>query len=236
MPSSHALAPTRKRAVLAAHASLFHRGHYSFPGPCRQFACPICNDDVCSSAFESSHNFENSRAFLHNPFLDGRFDHRVLAAYVISRHWLSKTLMGAPQNVDVRQGRLHHDDVRSFIDIQSNLTQGFIRVGVIHLIRTTIAKLRHAFRGLAERTVKSRRKFGCVTHDPNLVEATGVECLADGADPAVHHIAWCDHVRTGCGAGKRGFNQEIDRLVVQYMEMVTIDPCDAAMTVTHVFA
>ena len=36
--------------------------------------------------------------------------------------------------------------------------------------------------------------------------------------------------------GKRGFNQKLDRLVVEYVEMLAIDPCDAAVAVAHVFA
>ena len=38
------------------------------------------------------------------------------------------------------------------------------------------------------------------------------------------------------GVGEGGLDQEIDRLIVEHVEMIAIDPCDTAMTVTHVLA
>src|SRR5947208_16853358 len=94
----------------------------------------------------------------------------------------AKTLPHTPKDVEVGQSGLYHHDVRAFLDIQSNFTQCFLRVRVIHLVRTTIAKLRWALGSLAKRPVKSRRKFGCITHNPGLIETSSIERLANGAN------------------------------------------------------
>ena len=144
--------------------------------------------------------------------------------------------MYSPQDVDVRQGGFHHHDVRPFVDIQSHLTQRFVRVGVIQLVGTTIAKLRRALGCLAKRTVKSRRKFGRITHNPSLIEAAGIERVANSADPAVHHITGCDQVRAGRGMRKCSFNQKLDSFIIEYVEVVAIDSRYAAVPVAHIFA
>ena len=82
-------------------------------------------------------------------------------------------------------------------DIQRYFAQCFIRVGNIHLVRTTIAKLWRTFGCVAERPVKHRRKFCGVTDDAGFAEAGLIESGAYGSDTSIHHVAWSDHIRTG---------------------------------------
>src|SRR4029453_9752152 len=121
-------------------------------------------------------------------------------------------------------------------DIQSDFTQRFVGVRVIHLVRATIAKLRWALGCIAKRPVKSRREFGRITHDPGLIETGSVECLANSANAAVHHVAWRHHIGARCGMGERSFNEKLYRLVVENMEMISVDARYATMAVAHVFA
>src|SRR5947199_78715 len=83
----------------------------------------------------------------------------------------SKTLTNTPQNVQVGQSRFYHHDVRSLLDIQCYLSQGFFTVGKIHLVRAAIAKLRRTLSCFAEWPVEGRRKLSRVTHNRCLDDA-----------------------------------------------------------------
>ena len=169
-------------------------------------------------------------------FFGRGLDHGVFAADVINGGRFTETLADPPQNVDVRQCRFDHDDVGAFVDIERDFAQRFFRIGGVHLIRTAIAELRRAFRGVTKRSVENRGKFGGVAHDAGLIETVRIQCFANGADAAVHHVAGRNHVGAGARVGKRRLDQKIDRLVVEDMEMIAIHPGDPAMTVAHVFA
>ncbi len=52
----------------------------------------------------------------------------------------------------------------------------------------------------------------------------------------VHHVARSHEVRAGGGMRQRSFCQQLDRLVIQDMEMLAVDPGHAAMAMAHVFA
>src|SRR5262249_30585495 len=168
--------------------------------------------------------------------LDGRFDHGILAAHMINSGRLSKPLTDSPEKVHIRQSRFYHHNVRSFIDIQCYLTQGFLGVSKIHLVRTAIAKLRRALSSLAEWTVESRCEFGRVTHDRGLIEAFGIERLPNGTYAAVHHVAWRNDVRASCCVGERRLHQQLDGFIVENVEMLSVDACHTTVSVTHVLA
>src|SRR5438132_519929 len=54
--------------------------------------------------------------------------------------------------------------------------------------------------------------------------------------PLTRHVAGRNHVGTGGGVRQCCFYQKLDRLIVQHMEMIAINSCHPAVTVTHVFA
>ena len=112
----------------------------------------------------------------------------------------------------------------------------FVGVGGIHLIAAAVAKLRRAFRRFAKRSVKGGGKFCRVTHDAGLVEAGGVERLADGADAAVHHVARRDDVGAGGGVRERGFHEQLDLSSFRTWKWSPSSPRHAAMAMAHVFA
>ena len=56
----------------------------------------------------------------------------------------------ARDDVEICHGRLHHDDVRAFLDVLTDLTQCFFDVGRIHLVRTPVANFGVEPRGIAE--------------------------------------------------------------------------------------
>ena len=69
-----------------------------------------------------------------------------------------------------------------------------------------------------------------------MIEATGIECFANRADATIHHVARRYHVRTCCGVRDGSFDEKLDGLVVENMEMVAVNARDAAVAVAHVFA
>src|SRR5207237_4115701 len=162
------------------------------------------------------------------------FYHCVLSSHMINGGRFSKPLSDSPQNIHVGQGRFYHHNVRSFLDIQCYLTQGFIRVGKIHLVRAPVAELGRALGGLAEWPVKSRREFRRVTHNRRLVEASLIERLANRTDATVHHVARCHDVRTSCSMRERRLHQQLDSLVVENLEMISVDACHTTVPMTHV--
>src|SRR5215475_11836712 len=89
---------------------------------------------------------------------------------------------------------------------------------------------------LAEWSVESRRKLGRVTHDGSLIETSGIERLANRTDAAVHHVAWRHDIRASCGVRERRPRQQLNSLVVENAEMISLDVCHTTMAMTHVLA
>ena len=56
------------------------------------------------------------------------------------------------------QGRLDHDDVGPFGQVERDLAQGLVAVGRVHLVAAAVAELRRRFGGVAERTVECPRR------------------------------------------------------------------------------
>src|SRR5207244_6803739 len=151
--------PRETPAASIERVSPFRRRRVLFPQPSREFACPIGDNDICPCSLKRSHDLENGIALVQKAFLDGALDHRILAAHMINGSRFSKSLTNTPQNVHVGQRRFYHHDVCSFVDIQRYLTQGFLCVGKVHLIRAAIAELRRTLGSLAEWPVESRREL-----------------------------------------------------------------------------
>src|SRR5438552_7191714 len=234
MRNNLGLVPTEMPAASTERVSQFRRGRVLFPQPSRELACPIGDNNIGPSPLKSSHDLNYGLAFFQGAFLDGRLDHCILAAHMINGARFSKPLADSPQNVHVRQGRFYHHNVRSFVDIQCYLTQGFIRVGKIHLIRPSVAELGRTLGSLAKWSVESRREFRRVTHNRRLVEASLIERLANRADATVHHVAWRHNVRTSCSVRERRLHQQLDSLVVENMEMISVDACHTTVPMTHI--
>ena len=93
----------------------------------------------------------------------------------------------------------------------------------IHLVALPVAELRRGPGRLAERAVVGRGVLGGVGADDGLAESRLVQGLADGADPAVHHVGGGDHVGPGPGVGQR-------RAREQRQGGVVVDLCPSRIT------
>ena len=94
-------------------------------------------------------------------------------------------------------------------DVEGDFAEGFVGVGVVHLVGAAVAELRGRFGGFAERAVVGGGEFRGVTHDGRVGEAGFVERGADGGDASVHHVAGGDDVGAGGGVGDGGFGEEV---------------------------
>ena len=93
----------------------------------------------------------------------------------------------------------HHDHVGAFIEIECHLAQGFVGIGGIHLVRPLVAMTEAGggSDGIAEWSVESRCVLGGVGHDGDTRMSCVIECPADGANPAIHHVARRNDVTPG---------------------------------------
>src|SRR5215471_7288697 len=64
----------------------------------------------------------------------GRADHGVLPGDGVRGQGHPELALGARDDVQVRQGRLHHDDVGALVDVEGDLAHGLHPVGGIHLV------------------------------------------------------------------------------------------------------
>ena len=118
-------------------------------------------------------------------------------------------------DVEIRDARLDHDNVRALLNIQRHLAQRLVRIRRVHLVTPAIAELGRGFRRLAERAVKRGGKLRRVTHDRRVGETFRVKFRADGANAAIHHVARGDDVRAGLGVACGGAGEQLERRVVQ---------------------
>src|SRR5436309_3432156 len=87
---------------------------------------------------------------------------------------------------------------------------------------------------LANWPVESRREFRRVTTNRRLDEASLIERRANRTDATVHHVARCHDVRTSCSLRERRLHQPLNSLVVENLEMISVDACHTTVPMTHV--
>ncbi len=139
-------------------------------------------------------------------------------------------------DVQISQCRLDHDDVRAFLNIEGNFAHRLVAVRGIHLIAAAVAELRRGFGGFAKWSIESRRKLRRVGHDWDLGESLFIQALANRPHPAIHHVAWRNHVRSGFGMTRRSPRQQFERGVIGNSRVGFAADDNAAMTVPHIFA
>ena len=127
---------------------------------------------------------------------------------------------------------LDHEDVGALEDVLLGLAHGLPGVGRVHLVGLAVAEARGAVGGVPERTIEGAGVLHRVAHQRRLLEALLVEGGADGADPAVHHVAGGDDVGAGLGVAHRLPGQQLEGGVVE--DAVALD--DAAVAVVGVLA
>ncbi len=135
-------------------------------------------------------------------------------------------------HVEIGQGRLDHDDIGAFFEIQFHFPQRFVGIRRVHLVGTAVAELRDRIRGVAKGSVIRRSVLGGIGKDRDMLETLAVEALADRPHAAVHHVRRRYHVGAGAGLRERGPDQETKRGVVLHVAL----PDHAAVPVIGVFA
>ena len=156
----------------------------------------VRNDDFSTSALHGKHCFHNEAFFIDKTSRCGRFNHRILARYIVycNRQFIAVTRF--TNDVQVGQCRFNHDNICTFSDIEFNFSESFQAIGWIHLIRFAVTKFWRRINSTAERTIVSRCIFCCITHDGYIGITCRIKGFTDGTYTAVHHIGWSHHMCT----------------------------------------
>ena len=83
----------------------------------RQVFRPVSNYDVRTGSLDRSQTFQHGFLFIEPAHLGGSLDHGIFSADVICRERQIEFLFRT-KDIQVGQRRLHHDDVRTFGNIQ----------------------------------------------------------------------------------------------------------------------
>ncbi len=162
----------------------------------------------------------------------GGLNHRIFAGNVIGHQGQIEALLDVPQDVEVGQRRLDHQEVGAFLHVEGRFAKGFAAVGRVHLVGAAVAEPGSRFGSLPERPVIAGCVFHCIAHDRHMYKPVGVQGLADCADPAVHHVRRRHHIRTRFGVGKGLPAEKFESGIVIHLAV----PDRSAMAVVGVLA
>jgi hypothetical protein len=193
----------------------------------------VGDDDVGTRTADAGEGFEDGRALVEQPGGGGGLDHRVLPTHVVRGHGHVGALLDAPDDVEVGQRGLDHQDVGPLRGVERGLADRFGGIGRIHLVAPAVPRLGRAVGSVAERAVEGGGVLGRVGHDRQLGLPRLVEGAAQGADSAVHHVAGSQRVGAGGGLGDGDPGEQLERLVVVDH---SVGPQHAAVAVARVLA
>ena len=199
---------------------------------------PVGQDNACTRPANSHERFEGDGPFVEPAARGGRFDHAVLAGDVVrgDRH-AGKVLAYVANDIEVGQGRLDHNHVRAFGQVELHFPDCLASSrSRIHLVAMPAAELRRTFGRIAKRAIERAGVLGGVTHDRNVREPSAVETTADRADHAIHHTARGDQVRASLGMTNSLAGEQFERSVVVDIHATRGIVDDAAVAVTGVLA
>ena len=135
-------------------------------------------------------------------------------------------------DVQVRQGRLDHNQVGSLLDVRFHLPQGLPHVCRIHLIPAAIPELGRGFGRLPEGAIEGRGVLGGVCHDRHQGMSAFVKGASYCCDLPVHHRRRRHYVRSGLRVGQGDPRQYLKGRVVIH----AVIHYQAAVAVVRVFA
>ncbi len=192
----------------------------------------IREDDAGAGAHDGGVRLPHGARLVDHARRGRRLDHGILAADGVGGERHVEALARPPDDVEVRQRRLHHHDVGALLDVEGDLAQRLIGVRRVHLVAAAVAEPGRRVGGLAERPVEGRRVLRRVRHDRDVREARMVETGADGPDPAVHHVRGRDEVGAGARVRDGHRRERLEAGVVDHLA-----PLDqAAVAVVGVLA
>ena len=108
---------------------------FSSVEPFGNLFCKISQDATGSGAAKCHHAFEHTFFFVQSTGARRHLEHRILAGYLIDRHWDRERIVQSADNIQVWHARFHHHDISTFLNIESNFSDRFVGVGWIHLVR-----------------------------------------------------------------------------------------------------
>ena len=146
-------------------------------------------------------------------------DHGVLTAHLVGGERQSAGGAHRPDDVQVGQCRLDHDDVGSFGHVQLHFPKRLPPVRRVHLVLSPVPELRRALGRVAEGPVEGAGVLGRVAHDRDMLLPRGVQGGSDGPHHAVDHPRRRDHVGAGGGVHHRGTAEQVEGLVVQQIPL-----------------
>src|SRR5688500_14012063 len=113
----------------------------------------VRDDDVGAGTADRGERLHHGALLVEPAEPPGGPDHRVLAGDGVRGERHAELHARASDDVEVRQRRLHHDDVRPLVQIESDLAHRLLAIRGVHLISAAVAELRRAVRRFAERAV-----------------------------------------------------------------------------------
>ena len=152
-----------------------------------------------------------------DPAVGGRsLDHRVLPTDVVGGQRHVHFGLHGPDDVQVRQRRLHHHHVRALGQVGAHFQQCFaLPPPPVLLVGLAIATAGDgAIHGVAERAVQAAGVLRRVGEDGDLPVTGGVQRSADGTHLPVHHPAGGHHLGAGVGLGHGDAGVDVQRGVV----------------------
>ena len=102
----------------------------------------VGDDHVGTRATDAGQRFEHHPLLVEPAVLRRRFQHRILAADLVSSCGLPEPFFHFREHIEVGERRLDQHDVGPLGDVDFHFAQGFFDVGRIELMAATIAELR----------------------------------------------------------------------------------------------
>ena len=213
-----AISPDEKRITEITEWKREHRNRFGVTdGLCEEANCvfgEVGDDEVGAGAADAEEGFGDGAVGVQPAAGEGGVEHGVFAGDLVGAEGEIEALAGGADDVEVREGGLHEEQVGAFGHVERDLAHGLTNVSPVHLIAAAVAELRRGVGGLAEGAVKGGGELGGVAHDGRVGEGGGVERGADGFDAAVHHVGGGDDVGAGGGEGDGGAGEEWEGGVV----------------------
>ena len=124
--------------------------------------------------------------------------------------------MQSANDVQVRHAGLDHHDIGSLLDVESDLADGFVGIGRIHLISFLRGPPKVLCRadGVSKRTVECRRILSRIAHQDHVLKSSLIQRRSYGTDPAVHHVRRGNHARSCLGLQYRLLAEDFDGQIV----------------------
>ena len=144
-----------------------------------------------------SSDSSSTRGSSSQPRAAGGLHHRVLARDVVGGDRHAETLLHAPDDVEVRERRLHHHDVGAFLRSAATSRSASSALAGSIWYAAAISEAGRRARRLAERAIEARRVLRRVRDDDDVGAPGAIERGPDRADAAVHHVRGRDDIRAG---------------------------------------